>query len=75
VAFRYLQVLEDADIGFSDVSPTAILNHLKSTSGTITPEAIEDNRSLFGSEWNPEDPIEDLWLRIKECQRFATAAT
>jgi hypothetical protein len=75
VAFRYLQVLKDADMGFADVSLAAILNHLKSTYGTITPEGIEDNRSLLGSDWNPEDPIEDLWLRIKECQRFATAAT
>jgi hypothetical protein len=70
-----LQVLEDAHMGFADALPTDILNHLKSTYGTITPEAIEDNRSLLGSDWNLDDRIEELWLRIKECQRFATAAT
>jgi hypothetical protein len=24
--------------------------------------------------WNPEDPIEELWQRIQEIQRFAAAA-
>jgi hypothetical protein len=80
VDFCYLQVLEDANIGFADFTPTNLLTHLKSTYGTITPEGIEDNRSLLGSywnpdDWNPDDPIEDLWLRIKECQRFTTAIT
>jgi hypothetical protein len=75
VEFRYLQVFKDADMGFADVTPTNISTHLKSTYGTITPEGIEDNRSLLGSDWNPDDPIEDLWLRVKECQRFTTAAT
>jgi hypothetical protein len=28
VAFRYLQVLEDTNMGFADVLPAAILNHL-----------------------------------------------
>jgi hypothetical protein len=38
-------------------------------------EGIEASRSLLGSDWNPDNPIEDLWLGFKECQRFATAAT
>jgi hypothetical protein len=74
VEYRYLQVLEDADMGFADITPATILAHLKATYGAITQEDIEANRALLGSDINPDDPIEDLWLRIKECQRFATAA-
>jgi hypothetical protein len=70
----YVQVLEDVDMGFADVTPTGMLMHLKATYGTITPEDIEANRAVLGSNWNPDEPIEDLWLRIKECQRFAAAA-
>jgi hypothetical protein len=71
----YVQVLEDIDIRFSDVMPTTMPAHLKAICGTITPEDVEANRSILGSDWNPDEPIEDLWLRIKEWQRFAAAAT
>jgi hypothetical protein len=71
---RYLQVLEDVDMGFADITAKVMLAHLKSTYGKITPESIETNRATLGADWNPDEPIEDLWLRIKECQRYATAA-
>jgi hypothetical protein len=70
VEYRYLQVLEDADMGFADITPATILAHLKTTYRAINQEAIEANRALLGSDFNPDDPIEDLWLHIKECQRY-----
>jgi hypothetical protein len=71
---RYLQVLEDADMGFADVTASAMLAHLKLTYGTITPKSIEENRQLLGADWNPDSAMEDTWLKIIECQRQATAA-
>jgi hypothetical protein len=71
---RYLQILENADFGYADVTPAAMLLHLKTTYGRITPEGIETNRNLLSATWSPDDPIEDLWMRIRDCQRYAVAA-
>jgi hypothetical protein len=73
VAKTYLHILSDADFGFADVSCTTMLAHLKSTYGKITPEELEANRSMLSAVWNPDDPMEDFWVRIKEVQCFATA--
>ena len=51
-----------------------MLTHLRTTYATIEPEEIERNRNALTTTWNPEEPIEDLWNRIKEIQRFATDA-
>jgi hypothetical protein len=71
---RCFCVLEDVNHGCSDVSVLAILLHLKATYATIQPEEIETNRAQLTATWNPEDPIEELWQRIQEIQRFAAAA-
>jgi hypothetical protein len=71
---RYFCVLQDVDYGCSDVSVLTILLHLKATYATIEPKEIENNRAWLTATWNPEDPIEELWQRIQESQRFATAA-
>jgi hypothetical protein len=58
VEYRYLQVLEDADMGFADIMPATILAHLKTTYGAINQEDIEANRALLlGSDFSPDDPI------------------
>jgi hypothetical protein len=69
----YLRELEDVDFGFADITPQAMLEHLKSTYGTLTPEAIETNRNELSTPWNPDDPLENLWKRIGEIQRVAMA--
>ena len=51
-----------------------MLTHFRTTYATIEPEEIERNRNALTTTWNPEEPIEDLWNRIKEIQRFATDA-
>jgi hypothetical protein len=48
-----------------------MLNHLKTTYGQISADDIEINRNLLSVEWNPDDPIENAWPRIRECQTFA----
>jgi hypothetical protein len=72
--YRYLQLLEDPDFGFADISPREMLQHLKNTYGLVTPDDIEQNCSLLSAEWNPDGPIEDVWLRLRDCQGYATAA-
>ena len=47
-----------------------MLTHLKTTYGRITQDDLEANRNLLAAQWNPDDPIENIWLRIRECQAF-----
>jgi hypothetical protein len=71
---RYLTILEDNDFGYADVSATNMLAHLKAEYGQISNDEIEANRALLSADWSPDSPLEDLWIRIQECLRFATAA-
>jgi hypothetical protein len=69
---RYLQILEDDDdFGFADVSPLAMLQHLQATYGQVRPDDLENNRTLLSAVWNHDDPIEEIWMRIRACQAFA----
>ena len=70
----YINTLEDDDFVYADVRPGAILSHLKTTYGKLTPDDIKNNCNTLAAEWNPDDPIEDLWKRITDAQRFATRA-
>jgi hypothetical protein len=69
---RHLQVLEDQDFGFADISPRIMLVHLQDTYGQVTPDDLEENCKRLSANWNPDDPIEDVWIRISECETFAS---
>jgi hypothetical protein len=45
VPHRCLQILEDDDFGFTDVSPLAMLQHLQATCGQVRPDDLENNLS------------------------------
>ena len=68
----FLSALEDPDFGFGDVTPFAMLEHLRGEYGTMTPEELEHNRAALSEPWNFDDPIEDLWAKISNIQRVAT---
>jgi hypothetical protein len=67
----FLSALEDPDFGFGDVTPLAMITHLRSEYGTLTPEELETNRAALSEPWNLDDPIEDLWSKISNIQRVA----
>jgi hypothetical protein len=73
VPVLYLAILSDDEMGFAEVTCDAMLAHLRTTYGTITQAELETNRTRLSAEWSPDDAIEDLWLRIREIQRFALA--
>ena len=70
----YLLELCDADFGYIDVLPSAMLAHLKTTYGKLTGVEIEQNRARLGAAWDTTSPIESLWARITEIKRIATAS-
>ena len=67
----FLSALEDPDFGFGDVTPLAMLTHLRAEYGTMTPEELERNRAALSEAWNFDDPIEDLWAKLANIQRVA----
>lgn len=69
----YLSALEDPEFGYADVTARAMLAHLQTRYGTLTPEAVETNRNALSTPWNPDEPIETLWKRIAEIRRVAAA--
>ena len=68
----FLSALEDPDFGFGDVTPLAMLTHLRTEYGTMSPEELERNRSALSEPWNFDDPIEDLWAKLANIQRVAS---
>ena len=71
---RYITILEDDDFGYADVTSTQMLVHLNYIYGQITADDIENNRGTLSADWNVDSPIEDLWSRVQEAQRFSRAA-
>lgn len=69
----YLAILSDNEMGYADVSCATMLHHLKTTYGIITTDDLETNRARLSADWLPENPIEDLWIRLRDVQRFAEA--
>jgi hypothetical protein len=72
IEYRYLKPLEVGKTGLASVTISDMLAYLTDTYDEITLEDITTNMEKLGAPWNPEEPILDLWERIKECQRFAT---
>jgi hypothetical protein len=71
IEYRYLKPLEVGKTGLASVTVGDMLQYLTDTYDEITLEDIHNNMEKLGAPWNPEEPILDLWERIKECQRFA----
>ena len=71
---RYITALEHEDFGFADVTVAALLTHLTETYGQLTRAEIEANRSSIATAWTPEDPIEELWSRLREIKRISIVA-
>lgn len=57
--------------GYSQVTVLQLLTHLHETYGTITPDQLDENAVMLDREWNPNDPLERLWQRVRECCSFA----
>jgi hypothetical protein len=72
VELTFLRLLSDEDFGFADVTPRALLDHLRTTYTDVEPEELEKNRVSLQETWNVEEPIELLWEKITKARAFAT---
>ena len=73
VETRYYQELEDADMGYADVTILQLLQHFTTNYGTLTATELEANRAKLSEQWNPDSPFEDFWKNIQTICAVATA--
>jgi hypothetical protein len=71
----YYQALEDEYFGHSDVTVPQIMQHLQTTYGTVNATDLVNNRSSMSDAWNPDEPFENLWKRIRTIRQVAIAGT
>jgi hypothetical protein len=69
----YIRALEDPLLGFSNVTTLAILTHLRTTYGSISPAALDANLLQMQTPWHPPSPLEDLFFQLDEAAAFAIA--
>lgn len=71
---EYISILADPVLGFGNVSPRTILDHVKRKYATMTPQEAEDTRATLTATINIDDPLEATWMKITNVQH-AVATT
>ena len=69
----YTTVLEDPEMGYADVKPIDLLDHLVDEYGTISEMDLENNRDKLSEAWDPTDDFETIVTRIRDVKLFAKA--
>jgi hypothetical protein len=58
---------------YSDITIVQMLTHLLTHYTTLTADDLETNRDKLALAWNPDRPIKELWLHIKNVKAIASA--
>ena len=69
----YIAALAHEQTGYANVMIPQILDHLETNYGTINQDDLTQNALELEAEWDPETPIETVFTKVLQCQRFATA--
>ena len=69
----FYNVLEDETFGYADVTIIQLLNHLQTSYALLTDDDLEQNRQRLAEPWTPDEPFENLWVKIKHLRSIATA--
>jgi hypothetical protein len=70
---RFVISLKDRTHGFALVATREIINHLQTTYGNITSEALSANEERMKTPWDPTTPIEGLFEQIDDGEAYASA--
>lgn len=69
---KYISAQKDAITLYAKVTPLTLLTHLWTTYGTIDQADQTANEARMRKDWNPPNPIEELYEQLKEGQVFAS---
>ena len=67
----YISELEDASIGYANVTPAAVLAHIMAEYGVITPKDLAANLENIKRAWDPKEPIQEVFTKGTKCRQFA----
>jgi hypothetical protein len=70
----YVQPLRNRLTGFAAVTTRAILDHLYTKYGRISPQDLEANDKRFKTAYDPAQPIETLFEQVSRAMDLADAA-
>jgi hypothetical protein len=71
---RWISELADEETDFAGVPPIAILTLLWQKHGKISQTMLADNLASLSKEWNPTEPMTNLWEHVKKCTDLAARA-
>jgi hypothetical protein len=74
VDHTYIDELSNPLTGFATVTTAQLLTHLMTRYCEIKRDDIKANKKKLAADWSPATTLEQLWIRARECQDFATTA-
>jgi hypothetical protein len=67
----YREVLADPDLGYVNVTPQDILQHMIKNYGQITEQDLSHNLKALETPWDPETTITTVFINGNRCRKFA----
>jgi hypothetical protein len=67
----YLLAVKDPILGFGQITCLALITHLRTVYGIITPMMLTQNKKKMAANWHPPTPIEDLFEQLRVGMEFA----
>jgi hypothetical protein len=67
----YRETLEDPDIGYANIWPGELLEHVFEHFGEITSHDLEINLKTLKTPWDPDTPIAAVFTNGERCRKFA----
>jgi hypothetical protein len=67
----YLDILNDNMMGYANISPREMFDHLFETYGNITAVDLEINFEHMRRAWDPHQPVETLFKQIQDCANYS----
>jgi hypothetical protein len=69
----YLEIINIDMVGFSKTTARDMIEHLFLSYGSITAVDLEHNFENMCKEWDPQQPVENVFRKIKDCLDYAEA--
>jgi hypothetical protein len=69
----FLDILSENMVGYANISARDMFDHLFETYGNITAANLEINFEHMRRAWDPQQPVESLFKKIKDCANYSEA--
>jgi hypothetical protein len=69
----YLEILNDNMVSYANISARDMMDHLFDTYGNIAAIDLEINFKHMRRDWDPQQPVENLFKQIQDCADYSEA--